>query len=384
MNSDKINTRILLIYWALPFILIEFCLSISALAQYSPPERLVSTQINTGETNSLLFSFNADAFFINNEYFAKEVKGYTLPGYFLQPALTYQYRESMKIKAGVHLQQFAGDRGYRVASPIFRLQYSISPRLDLVLGTLYGTSQHGLLEPLYQPDLYFTRPLESGLQFLYSSSHLKSDTWMNWEKYIEPGDPFQESFTAGNSTLLELTKPDAKFKLVLPLQLVATHLGGQINTSDEPVQTLVNLATGFECSSRLPSKNPGWIGIKAYFAGFADLSPNPSLDYKKGHAFYPVAFLETGSWHFSSGIWLPTRFTSAKGEPLFLSNHYAGSEPRLWTSRIWYSKKVLEVLHLGFGAATFYNLAESRLDYTIGLHMVTRGRFTLKRNLFMN
>ena len=49
--------------------------------------------------------------------------------------------------------------------PFFRAQISMKS-VDLILGNIYGGSNHGLIAPLYNPELNLTADPETGFQVL--------------------------------------------------------------------------------------------------------------------------------------------------------------------------------------------------------------------------
>ena len=52
------------------------------------------------------------SFFKDNEYSGKVVKGYSLPGFWLQPKLVYYPLERMKVELGAHLLVYHGANKY--------------------------------------------------------------------------------------------------------------------------------------------------------------------------------------------------------------------------------------------------------------------------------
>ena len=80
---------------------------------------------------------------------------------------------------------------------------------------------------------------------LYDSRRFDLDVWVNWESFIFREDTHQEAFTVGLSGRYKLNDPDARFHFYAPVQGLAQHRGGEIDTIfTNSVQTLMNGAVG--------------------------------------------------------------------------------------------------------------------------------------------
>jgi len=127
-------------------------------------------RIDTTSIGVLKAEANAIAFLQNNEYSSKVAKGYTLPGAWLQPKLTYCPISQIHLEAGAHLLLFDGANRYPnyayhdIAKwkgnqhthgvhvlPWFRAQADFK-HLTLVLGNIYGAQSHQLILPLFNPE----------------------------------------------------------------------------------------------------------------------------------------------------------------------------------------------------------------------------------------
>ncbi|MBA4321655.1 MAG: hypothetical protein C0408_02440, partial [Odoribacter sp.] len=47
-------------------------------------------------------------FLKDNEYYSPIIEGYTLVGYFIQPAIVYMPSEKLRIRMGTHILNYAG------------------------------------------------------------------------------------------------------------------------------------------------------------------------------------------------------------------------------------------------------------------------------------
>ena len=138
------------------------------------PDRVFKTdfRIDPEKKGELSVEIDNLSFFKDDEYTGSFMKGYTLPGLWLQAKAVYYPLEMLKLEAGVHLQRFWGanrypnmayqdiahwkgdqyQKGFH-ALPWFRAQVALSDHVNIVLGDLYGAANHNLIEPLYNPEL---------------------------------------------------------------------------------------------------------------------------------------------------------------------------------------------------------------------------------------
>ncbi len=364
--------------------LLFLCLAsgLSVPAQYDNTGHYVPDRIDLLSHKKLSVHVGGSGFFQNNEYFNDFQEGYTLTGYFLQPELEYYPAENIRLRGGIHLLQYSGSDSYAKAIPMFQFRYRLNDRATFIMGSLAGGLRHGLLQPLYKFERHFTGQPETGIQFLYGRKNIRTDTWINWEKFIEPGSYFQEVFTAGHSSAWTLTGNQDSYRLNIPLQVLFTHRGGQIDQSGKPVQTLGNLANGLEFGL-LTGKRIREIGFRFYFLKYNDLSPAGQLLFESGHAFYPCFSLMTGTTQFLLGYWNATRFIAPRGEYMFQSVYYhnpvAGEASReLLTAGIQYHRILAEKVRINLRLGGWYDLVNRRFDYSMGVHLVFDESLLLK------
>src|SRR5262249_45438722 len=146
---------------------------------------------------------------------------------------------------------------------------------------LEGNLQHRYIEPVMDFEKTITDPIEYGTQVVIDNHCLFLDAFVNWKRMIYKPSTEQEQIFAGASGNFKFLNTD-KLKISLPLQLLAFHQGGQIDTSPDPLQTLVNTALGLkmELSSRGFIKN---LFTENYLAGYKEFSPTKQQLFSKGH-----------------------------------------------------------------------------------------------------
>lgn len=258
-------------------------------------------------------------FFKDNEYVAKITQGYTLPGYYFRPSLTYYANEKVRLNAGVQLLQYHGLENFGVFSPILSLHVKFNPHLEMVFGTLKSTVHHKVLEPLYSPENQLTRPLETGVQFLFTSKYLDFDVWADWEKYITYGDTVPERFTYGFCPEVKLHNSKT-WDLTLPIQTLIRHHGGEINEYPERLVSLLNQSAGIAWTYKTECPNFKSISLQQHFMLYKDMnSRRVYLDNTDGYGIYSNLLLNWLQTQVMFSYWYGDNFFAYKGHPMYQS-----------------------------------------------------------------
>ena len=224
-----------------------------------------SHRIDSASCGELRLNFDALCFFRDNEYKGSLSKGYTLPGYRLQPTVSYQPLKNLRVEVGVSMLHYWGANKYPnlnysdIATwkgdqtqtgfhllPFFNVQLAVSRNFNLILGNIYGGANHRLIEPLYNQENALSADPEMGVQMQWQTKPLDFDMWVNWESFIFDKDTHQEAFTFGLSTRFKANRPERRTHVYFPLQVVMQHRGGEINPDAEQrqVKTWMNAAAG--------------------------------------------------------------------------------------------------------------------------------------------
>ena len=233
--------------------------------------RLAATdyRLSYDDTRTLAVDVQSLAFFKDNEFGGDQATGYTLPGFWLQPRLTYQPLDAIRLEAGFHAAVFDGANKYPCFAyndiaqwkgtqyqhgahilPFFRAQAQLR-NLQFVLGDLFGGANHGVVEPLMNPEVNLTQDPEMGFQLLYDLPRYHLDAWINWQSFIFREDTHQEAFTVGLSQRIALTPQrssltphPSSLNFYLPIDILIQHRGGEIDDTHTGAQTIDNAALG--------------------------------------------------------------------------------------------------------------------------------------------
>ncbi len=307
---------------------------------YKRDYRLDSTAVK-----SLYIELDNISFFKDNEFGGVVMKGYSLPGLWLQPKAVYRPLPNIKLELGVHALIYSGaykypNFAYRdIATwkgsqfqkgahllPFFRAQFALR-KVNLVIGNLYGGSTHDFITPLYYPELSLTADPEMGFQLLYDTRAFHLDAWINWQSYIFNLDSHQEAFTVGLSARIEYNRPDSRLHFYSPLQALAHHRGGEQDTlTTNTMQTLENAAAGigmtWNTGGRIVQRVNAEADALFYYQQAGNLYP---LD--NGIAFYAAVQADLKDFYAKGGYFYGKDFVTLYGVPYFgsLSTQYQGS-----------------------------------------------------------
>ncbi len=319
-------------------------------------------------TESIYLHIPANLFFKNNEYFQPHYKGYTLTGSRLRPQFLYSVSSKTTMAAGIHLLHFSGEASFNQVLPLFHIRHELLPGMNLQMGTLKGSLNHQLIEPLYRKDRYYFDETEYGVQFLINKNWVESDIWIDWKNFIEWGDTEQEHFIFGTSSIFHLFKIHG-FQISLPLQTITEHYGGQINSSDNPVKTESIISPGI--SFQLMTKAQKKITLENHFP----LSTGGQMPFRGGGTgILSKIHVHTPTYSLSAGYWNSHRFHSPQGEPLYFNTSNQIKE--IITGKIELHQQTGPV-RFGLRGQVFHHLKTGKTDYNYLLFLLLDELFFL-------
>lgn len=338
------------------------------------------------KTGTLNFRFESLGFFQNNEYVSKITDGYTLTGAMFRPKLTYSPADNLYLEAGAHLVKYNGrDQLFNVV-PWFSARYCFSDKFSVVTGNLDQTNQHGLPEQLRETERIYTDKPEAGLQFLYSGAKLNAQTWVNWEQFIQKGDPFQEHFTAGVAGNCEVYN-DSELALKLPVNLLFYHQGGEINVAENGIrprmQTHANVLAGWELALKAGEKvkiinlNGYWLGYKAVTAD------SNTLPFEKGHAYLIEMSAQTRNSKLSLSYWNAFQFIAPKGRLLYQSVSdsnptYTEPDRSILSAKYFWQKNITKDARVAFQVEAYRDMSSGDFSYSYGCFLLMNPEFLIK------
>jgi len=342
----------------------------------------VDAQENKPDSTSQKFTFhlNADSFLKNNEYFSPHTDGFTGIGLILQPHSRYQIDQNSSITLGYHFLKFSGLNSFSEAIPLITIQTSLYKGWTLLLGTIKGAAKHKLTEPLYRIDNDYQNQIEYGIQSLFDYEWINADIWLHWEQFIKKDDPFPEEVFVGSTSRI-LIKTFDSFRLHLNSEFLVSHLGGQIDASDNPDRTVLNYSLGPSVTLSAGSTLDITFKYQYYKSSIVkQVADNQSplfIPFDSGHAHYPQVRIKSGGLQISTGYWSSESFVSPRGEFLFSSLSdinplFLSSVRHLWTNMLTYDSKPFPYLALSVFGITYYDSILNHIDYSYGLRAIVK------------
>lgn len=403
----------------LTFATISFILiSLNATAQMTDDIMRSDYNIDPDKCGEFSIEIDNTLFFKNNEFDGKIIKGYSLPGLWIQPKLIYYPLPNIKLELGAHALIYRGaykypnyayndislwkgtqyQKGAHIL-PFVRGQVSFK-NLNIVLGNIYGAQNHSLIEPLYNTELNLTADPEAGLQILYDRSRFHLDLWLNWESFIFDKDTHQEAFTIGLSTKTLLNDPSKLWHFYSPLQIVGQHRGGEaLIGNNRPVSTLINAALGVGATWNINPYRQWYkrmhfeVDALGYYQQSGDLWP-----FNKGAGLYARTTLDIhDDFLVNAGYLYCKNFISLFGHPYYgavsmIEEGMTLRNPQTFTITAEYSRTFAK--HFGIGAKTemYYNVpgtmqfkegekikGANSFNFTIGIYLRVNPSFLIKR-----
>jgi hypothetical protein len=359
-------------------------INIGLLAQYVPSSFYRTIKIDSAKSNTLDFRIENSNFLKNNEYFNDIVQGYTLIGYFLNPKLVYYPAKNIRMEAGVHFLKYSGVDQFTKVLPTFSFHYQASKSTEIILGTLNGTTNHEMIEPIFKYEYFFTDNVENGLQFLFDTRHYKGDIWINWQQFIFKDDNRQEIFTVGLSNRFFINKQNSLHSFSVPAQILYVHHGGEINGPGMNVTTRNNSSIGLNYSYQPENAFIKSASVESSYVLFKDMSSAKLLPYIMGYGIYTTANVKASYFDLRVSHWYGDFYLSELGDPIFQcsSTYYPGYvEPQraLITTRLMFEKNILKGLDIGAGAETYFDLYNYSIDYWYMFYINFNRDFFIKK-----
>lgn len=339
------------------------------------------------QKNGLYLNWYNNNFFKNNEYFLNTASGYTLFGMQHILSLLFKPHKHFFAQGGVYLKKDFGTEGFAKVAPYYLIElhkngYSIS------FGNINANVNHRMYDPIFANERLMTHHLEEGFSLKVNRKKIYSETWINWEKQQYPFSNFNEQFTVGHHSDVKIVD-QKKIKVSIPVQVLAIHSGGQLDTTMNPTSTIVNSALGLNAGLHFnkSKKSINSIGINANYLVYKDLAENSGLPYSNGNAIFGNLNIRMfQDFSASIGYWKGHQFIAPKGDVLYQSISSKPTDPNFATPErallqlgLAYENRVVNFCNLSVRAMPFYDLSNSRMDYWYSLGLTIQPNFRLMK-----
>ncbi|MBU6120127.1 hypothetical protein [Hymenobacter siberiensis] len=332
----------------------------------------------------LRLSLNSFTFFKDNEYFNKIVDGYTLFGTQLNPQLVYYPSKDLRLEAGVLLWKDFGNPQLKQVRPTYRATWTTGHH-QFILGNIRANLNHNYIEPLFNFERVMQNPLEEGLQYRYLGNRLFMDFWVDWQRQQYRYSNYQEEIAGGLSSSYQLSSDGSNWQVSVPFQFTAIHHGGQIDTLDKPLQTLLNEAVGITVQRQIGSSLIRGLRFNGYVLGFQDNSPTQGQNpFKYGRGLYLNTTLETRYADVMLSYWQGSRFMAPLGGDLYQSASRTVSNPeyldrqrKILLVRLLRDFRISDAAALTVRVEPLYDFNAQLLDFSFGVYLNFRQEWLL-------
>jgi hypothetical protein len=366
-------------------ILILLITSLHVNAQVDYPTFKNKTIINPADSQQLSFSLYNLNYLNNTEWFGNIPLSGTLFGYQVIPEIQYQISPKLTIKGGLYLQKEFGRIGYTTIAPTFSVKYR-AKHSSFILGTLEGNLNHGFIEPIYDYKLIINERLENGFQFMVDTKPYTHDFFINWRKAIHPGDNFKEQFDIGYVSKLNVIN-NKKLNLSLPIQMLYSHKGGQVDSLNTPLQSLTNFATGASITYNVNNKLFEKVVFDNYYVNYKDISGQKLQAFNEGNGFLSHLLFQFKNVGIDFRYWNGDGYIGPRGMALFqsVSEKYPGlveKHRELLIASFIYDKEIFKNVNFDFRFIPYKDFREkissgTGLEYSYELYL----KYALKVNI---
>ena len=320
---------------------------------------------------------DGSSYFYNYEYFKPYSEGYTQPGFSLMPTAQVSFGNKLLIGGGAHLKKYWGTTPFAETNPVMFARYEALKDFYVQVGTIESRDGHMLSDLLYNPLHKIDFRQENGLQLRYYGNRLFADAWVSWENYIKQGDKDQERLTAGGSILAQLTPDRTRWEVMIPIQAVFKHIGGQINDKNDPtmrVRTLSNLSLGLQVAYRY-NVDDDKVGVLFQPIKFNDSYAFKPFEGNSGNGgLSATLFWATKSVDLKLGYLHGKRFATILGDAIYNSitfdYDHIDYTKSLYTGTAAYHKEVYPGILFRFDAGAYYEPNYGDLDYFYGTGII--------------
>lgn len=310
----------------------------------------------------------------NVEYSTYADKGRTLYGLQAGSQIHYQISSNVAVRAGIYATKDFGNDNFTDVLPLYGITWK-SNNSTLNFGNIEGAMMHRLIHPLYDPDNVIRKRLENGTQYIFKNDRIFFDLWLNWEKNIEYDSPFQEEFTGGVSSSIDLIKKE-KFTFAGIVQMLAKHKGGEINKFKASPSSRYNFDYGAKLE--IPVKNfmkLNEVNFQAHFVYFEDPSKNNIDTFIDGLGQYLSMTLRWDRLTLVANYWDGHQFQSPTGDVIFQSisrknpSIYSRDYRKLAAARVLYEVPLSSETRFLFKGILYRDITWGTWDYVTELYI---------------
>jgi hypothetical protein len=325
------------------------------------------------------FSFGNLVYCKNNEYGENNNPGQTFFGNQLWVGGKSYFNQNLSGSLGVFIQYDFGDNNFPSKFlPIFQLKYT-SKNSNLIAGSLYGNSNHNLIEPIYNYENNFTKPIEYGLQYFTQNKLFTYQSWIDWRQFAKIETSEQEIISFGQTLNLHpIDSNHYPIYVIIPTSLLVYHQGGEALKVPQRIQTAFNATVGIRLGDKL-----NHIRFESHYLFSNDVSPVLNHAFKNGNGSLTnlTVFLKNETYkqiRLVASYFNAIEFYSALGAPLFASElpgkpNYQARTREFAMLRFQYEKQITlgnnSMLFIDLRAEPIYHIQQKLFAFSTGVYL---------------
>lgn len=332
-------------------------------------EVLHDAPLDTTHYGDIRLSLKNISYFKNNEYYGQFAEGYTLPGYRFRPTIQYQFLPNVMLEAGAEMIQYGGTDKFDKVYPFVSVRWQVTPRFSLRLGHIDGSTRHRLHNAILDNERVLSSRPETGAQVLFNNSIVDGEVWVDWQSFIKHGDTIPERFMAGVRT--DFTPINGhSYSLKIPVRVTFNHIGGQISDYSEPVQSIMNLQTGFMSVHKTGGSFLQEIRYGVDFLLFKVFNGKEAHVTTSGWALNPEIGIKARLISASLGYYHADDFNALHGMPLLsCSSRYTEAYRKkrgLALAHVALEKDIHRCVRFSLDFNAYHDVNKSQFDYSYG------------------
>lgn len=337
-------------------------------------ESYLPVHYDTADSGTLSIHFYNNNFVRNNEYFGPFAEGITYIGSIIQPEVSWAISDKFSLSAGWYLRYFYGKDNFEQSLPVIRARYTFLPGAQVIIGQLDGQLQHQYIEPLYSTDNYFSTNPEYGVQLLLDREKVHVDFFMDWERFLLPGEAHQEEIAGGLLASYSLNDRAENRGLSVHFQSIIHHFGGQVDVTDTPIETRSNVAAGLKYAFVPGYKILNRVTLSSFYIRAMELSHTNKIPFKSGLATHNTITFENKWIKLGTGWFHGDDYFAPKADFLFQSisqfdNYYTTKGRDLITSKFVFGNEITKGVNLSVRFESYYDLQRQWNDFSYGLNI---------------
>lgn len=372
------------------FVLILSILSFQiTIAQHISSAMQFINPVKPEDSNSISISYSTLSYFRDYEYSKNDIQtGYTHFGTWHYPRLAIQPNKWLRLEGGALLQRDFGDPGPQKAKALFSLQI-LQKRFRILFGAIESNLSHQLIEPVMGYDRIITRPVEEGFQVKYTSPKLTADVWLDWELRQVVNADYPEELTGGLSLSYQLTNTGNPWQVKIPIQVILPHKGGQLDTTQSLVTTVLNGAAGLSAEWNNPDKQKTLSQFKAeaIFTGYKHFHTSNLYPFENGSGWLANVMVRSKQgFGFLATYWNGSDYISPFGAPLYQSissihgrENYTERERSLLYLNLMFEKQVFPNFFVDTRVTPYIDLKNGYMEHSFLIFLSYRNNFRIGR-----